>query len=85
MGGAAHLARAAGGSLGHSGRVGHVVSQVEVGSSADQVAVIEGGGEDFCVGAQQGALPPSLTLNPATVNVPAKQQKQEVMFLQDRY
>lgn len=67
------LARAAGGALGHGGGVRHVVSQVEEGSSADQVAVIEadGGGEDLGVAAQQGALPPALTLDPAAVNVAA--------------
>lgn len=65
------LARTAGGALGHSGGVRHVVSQVEVGSSADQVAVVEAdrGGEDLCVGAQQRAVPPSLTLDPAAVDV----------------
>lgn len=66
-----HLAGAAGGALGHGGGVGHVVSKVEEGSSADQVAVVEAdrGGQDLCIGAQQGALPPPLTLDPPTVHV----------------
>lgn len=43
------------------------------------------GGEDLCVGAQQGALPPSLTLDPATVDIAARDRKtgqrhQEVKF-----
>ncbi len=73
------LARSAGGAWGHSGRVGHIVSQMEEGSSADQVAVVEMdlGGKDLCIGAQQGALPPSLTLDPATVNITATQHTQQ--------
>lgn len=65
------LAGPAGGALGHGGGVGHVVAQVEEGPSADQVAVVEAhrGGQDLCVGAQQGALPPPLTLDPPAVNV----------------
>lgn len=67
------LAGAAGGALGHGGGVGHVVSKVEEGSSADQVAVVEAdrGGQDLCISAQQGALPPPLTLDPPTVHVRA--------------
>lgn len=57
--------------MGHGGGVGHVVTKVEEGASADQVAVVEVdlGGEDLCVGAQQGAVPPTLTLDPTAVNV----------------
>jgi len=67
------LAGATGGALGHGGGVGHVVVQVEEGPPADQVAVVEadGGGEDLRVAAQQGALPPPLTLDPSTVHVSA--------------
>lgn len=46
---------------------------MEEGSSADQAGVVEGGGEDLCIGAQQGALPSSLTLDPPTANVPKTQ------------
>lgn len=60
---------------------------MEESPSADQVAVVEGhiGGEDLCVGAQQGALPPSLTLDPSTEDVAARDRKtrqrhQEVKF-----
>lgn len=72
-----HLAGAAGGALGHGGGVRHVVPQVEEGSPADQVAVVEahGGGEDLCVGAQQGALPPTPTLDTAAVRVTATDRK----------
>lgn len=39
--------------------------------------MVEGhvGGEDLCVGAQQGALPPTLTLDPATMDVAARDRK----------
>lgn len=52
---------------------------MEEGSSADQVAVVEAdrGSEDLCVGTQQGALPPALTLDPAAVNVTETQQEQQ--------
>lgn len=76
-GGGGHLARAAGGALGHGGWVGHIVSQVEKGSSAHQVAEVEVNFcGNLCVGAQQGALPPSLTLDPAAKNITAAQQTQ---------
>lgn len=44
---------------------------MEEGASADQVAVVkvDPGGEDLRIGAQQGAVPPTLTLDPAAVNV----------------
>lgn len=64
----ASLAGAAGGALGNDGGVGYVVAQVEEGSSADQVQA-DGGGEDLSVGAQQGAVSPALTLDPAAENV----------------
>lgn len=75
------LAGATGGALSHGGGVRHVVSQVEEGSSADQVAVVEadGGGEDLGVGAQQGALPPTLTLDPAAVNVPTTNSRENFL------
>lgn len=75
-GGAADLASPTGGALGHGGRVRHVVAQVEEGSPAHLVAVVEGhvGGEDLGVGAQQGALPAALTLQPAAVHVAAGPQ-----------
>lgn len=72
--GATHFSGATGGTLGDRGRVRDVVGQVEEGSSADQAGVVEGGGEDLCVAAQQGALSPAPTLDPPTVNVPVRQQ-----------
>lgn len=63
------LAGPAGGALGHGGRVGHVVVQVEERPSADQVAVVEANGQDLGDAAQQGALCPALTLDPAAQNV----------------
>lgn len=63
------LSGPAGGSLGHGGRVGHVVVQVEESPSADQVAVVEADGEDLGDAAQQGALRAALTLDPAAENV----------------
>lgn len=65
----------AGGALRHGGRVGHVVVQVEESPSADQVAVVEADGEDLGDAAQQGALRPALTLDPAAENVPKETTK----------
>lgn len=49
---------------------------MEEGSAADEVAEVEadGGGEDLCVGAQQGALTTPLTLDPPTVDVTASRK-----------
>lgn len=55
---------------------------MEEGPSANQVAVVELGGEDLCVGAQQGAVTSSLTLNPSAEDVTATQQTQEEVSLQ---
>lgn len=79
VGGAADLARAAGGTLGHRGRVRHVVAQVKEGSATHLVVVVEGhvGGENLSVGPQQGSLSTALTLEPATVHV-AAQHREEV-------
>lgn len=65
------LARPAGGALSHGGGVGHVVTQVEKGPSAHQLAVVEAHREDLCVGDQKGALCSALTLDPAAVHVSA--------------
>lgn len=72
--GATHFSGATGGTLGHRGRVRDVVSQVEEGPSADQAGVVEGGGEDLGITAQQGALLSSPTLDPPAVNIPVGQQ-----------
>lgn len=69
-----HFSGATGGTLGHRGRVRDVVSQVEEGPSADQAGVVEGGGEDLGITAQQGALLSSPTLDPPAVNIPVGQQ-----------
>lgn len=71
--GRADLAGSAGGALGNGGRVRHVVAQVEEGSPAHLVAVVEGhvGGKDLGIGAQQGALPAALTLESAAAHVAA--------------
>jgi len=62
----------AGGALGHAGGVQYIIPQVQVGPTADQVAVVELdiGCQNLSAGGENGALGPTLTLELTTEHVP---------------
>lgn len=73
----AYLALATGCSMCYHCRVRYILSKVKEGPAAGEVTVVQPhfGGEDLCVGAQQGAIITTLTLDPSTKNVSANHSK----------
>lgn len=73
----AYLALTTGGSLGYHGGVRNIVSEVKEGPAAGEVTVVQAyfSGEDLCIGAQQGAITPTLTLDPPAKHVSVNRSK----------